>query len=181
MRTPNFEEEHELEQTFGEERIQRFVTPYYLKLMSFHGATAGKRLSQEVRRRSRELTLADVDCLLRMSWRPRVMGAWFAIAVKDASLSDAVHDSLETCLGHLTAPPLILGTVKYPSRRTVDLLLDYARTDAQQDWGAAGFAAAAAARVAPEIARSSNHPLIQPEDLRQLTAMLDFADSLRTK
>lgn len=107
------------------------------------------------------------------------MGAWFAIAADDEALSDAVHDSLETSLGHLTAPPLIIGTLTYPTERTFGLLLDYARTDREMGWGVADFAIAAAGHLDNDAI--SRHPdLYRGRDgEQQLGQLLDFASKLR--
>lgn len=179
VREPKFEEELDLQRAFGEERLHDFVEPYHLKLMSFGAASAGTRLAHEVRRKGKELDLADVDHLLRMPWRPRVMGAWFAVAAGEPTLSDALHDSLETCLGHLTAPPLIVGMLIFPTVRTQGLLLEYAQADRDHGWGASGFAAAAAARATPDNVRPGQDHAIRAEDVTLLDAMLKFADALR--
>lgn len=179
MRQPNFQAEQELEAAFGEERLQRFVVPYYLKLMAFGAASANARLASEVRARGSELESADIDRLLRMPWRPRVMGTWYAIAAGDKALTDALHVSLATSLGHLTSRPLIVASLMYPTARTRDLLDDYVRVDRADGWGASGLAGAAAARLSPgPVGRAEEHAT-SAEDVRQLDAMLRFANSLR--
>jgi len=64
------------------------------------------------------------------------MGAWYAIAANDERLSSAVHESLETSLGHLTSPPLITAILAYPRADSAELLRDYAKHDFENQWGA---------------------------------------------
>ena len=77
----------------------RYVRPFYLELMGFNAVNASDDLVAKVRRRSRRLSATRIGQLLQMHWRPRAMGAWYAIAVQDSSLSADVHDSLQTCQG----------------------------------------------------------------------------------
>ncbi|HEY5980437.1 MAG TPA: DUF6000 family protein, partial [Microlunatus sp.] len=72
----------------------RYVNPYYLQLMASNAAEADEVVLREVRVRAGELSVHDVRRLLLDSWRPRVMGAWYAIARPRPELSDAVHASL---------------------------------------------------------------------------------------
>lgn len=160
------------------------MTPFYLKLMGFRAADADDDLTAKVRKRSRKLSTADVTQLLQMHWRPRAMGAWYAIAVQDPSLSAAIHDSLETSLGNLTSPPLITAALAYPNERTAALLSDYIETDLQQQWGAAGFAAAALHRLA-----STGEPVgtwadaaanVSPEDTDLVNKLASFGRALQS-
>lgn len=180
MLEPDFNREQELESAFGEERLQHFVSSHYLELMSYGAKSADRRIASEVRRLGRELQVPEVEMLLGMHWRPRVMGAWFAIAASDDTLSEAVHNSLETSLGHLTSPPLIVGVLTYPNERTLDLLLDYARADRDMGWGASGFAVAAAARLDGDLVNSRGELKSAGDHATRLEALLEFASKLRT-
>lgn len=99
MRDPDFEVARSAEAAFGQARMLRYVRPFYLELMGFNAVNASDDLVAKVRRRSRRLSATRIGQLLQMHWRPRAMGAWYAIAVQDSSLSADVHDSLQTCQG----------------------------------------------------------------------------------
>ena len=183
MRQPDFEAEQSIESAFGQMRFQRYVTPFYLKLMGFGAADADENVTAKVRKRSRELATVDVTQLLHMHWRPRAMGAWYAIAIHDPSLSEAVHDSLETSLGHLTSPPLVTAALAYPNDRTAALLRDYVQTDQQQQWGAAGFAAAALRRLmspTEQEARDSAVSSVRAEDIALVDQLSFFGRALQS-
>ena len=120
------------------------VAPFYLKLMGAGAIRADGPLLRSVGRSSRNVTDDQVRLMLQGTWRPLVMGAWYAIARNDVTLTGPVHDALETCLGNLTSPALITATLFYPSKHTIPLLEDYADTDRASHWGQADFADAAA-------------------------------------
>lgn len=163
-------------------RLRRYVTPFYLKLMGCAAGDADTHLITKVRKRASHLSSSQVAQLLQMHWRPRVMGAWYAVAVQDPSLSTPVHDSLETSLGHLTSPPLITATLAYPSQRTATLLHDYIETDREHQWGAAGFAAAALDRLVPAAeGQVDAPPRFSPEDVELLDKLLAFGRALQSK
>ena len=184
MRQPDFEEQRSIESAFGQMRLRRYVSPFYLKLMGFGAADVDHDLAAKVRNRGRKLSGADVSHLLQMHWRPQVMGAWYAIAARDPLLSTAVHDSLETSLGHLTSPPLITAALAYPNDRTTALLHDYIQTDLEQQWGAAGFAAAAAlSRLEPsreQDLRAGSLPPVSTEDIEVVDKLVLFGRALQS-
>ena len=122
----------------------RYVIPYYLQLMAFNAAEADEVVLREIRIRAGELSVDEVRRLLLDAWRPRVMGAWYAIAQPRPELSDAVHASLRTCQGHLTSPPLIVAVLQYAREDTPAALDSYEERDRLHGWGAAGLARAAA-------------------------------------
>lgn len=158
------------------------MKPFYLKLMGFNAANAPQNLIATVRERSRKLSAKDISQLLQMHWRPRVMGAWYAIAAQDASLSAAVHDSLETCLGHLTLPPLITAALAYPNAGTASLLRDYIETDHRMGWGAAGFASGALARLEPgNEGRTGAASAVRSDDIELIDKLAAFGNALRSK
>lgn len=181
MRDPDFERAQALEAAFGQRKLSHYVGPFYLKLMGFNAADAPDDLIAKVRRRSRTLSATDISQLLQMQWRPRVMGAWYAIAAQDPSLSAAVHGSLETCQGHLTSPPLITAALAYPTPQTPRLLADYIEQDQRMQWGAAGLAAAALARVgAKDEERLNPAYAFSPEDSSLLDNLTAVGRALRS-
>ena len=183
VRQPDFQNERAIESAFGQRRLRRYVTPFYMKLMGVGAAEVYDDLGVTVRKRGRHLSGADVSQLLQMHWRPRTMGAWYAIALGDPSLSTAVHDSLEGSLGHLTSPPLITAVLAYPNDQTAVLLRDYIETDLKQQWGAAGFAAAALSRLVPEDAqdvRAGAAPPMSAEDVALVDKLMHFGGLLQS-
>jgi len=162
--------------------MSRFVGPFYRQLMGFNAADAPPDLIVKVRAQSRQLSAERITQLLQMHWRPRVMGAWYAVAAQDASLSAAVHDSLSTCLGHLTSPPLITAALAYPNAATASLLRDYIEADQRMHWGAAGFAAAALGRLETESEGAARaDPLIRAEDRDTVSRLADFGRALQVR
>ncbi|MBT9276121.1 hypothetical protein KMZ32_18765 [Phycicoccus sp. MAQZ13P-2] len=161
----------------GQRALRSFVTPFYLTLMGSGAVEADERLLARVRRAGRRVSDRRVRLMLAGTWRPLVMGSWYAIARDDLALGDAVHDALKTCLGHLTSPPLITAAVMYPSRRTLPLLIDYADCDRQEGWGAAGLAEAAFRRLSGDRAAPEDAAALQNDEL--LAALLQRGRQLR--
>ncbi|MGD8202440.1 DUF6000 family protein [Ornithinimicrobium sp. W1679] len=160
MRPPNFDRSQKLEDDFGDQNMAEYVHPYYLSLMSFNATRAEPSMLEEVRVKARKLSQQESAMLLGMHWRARVMGAWYATAINSSALAPHIHESLETSLGHLTSPPLIIAAVRLPTARTAELLDDYGRTDETHQWGAAPFAKAASAWLmgrSPEEATGDAH------------------------
>lgn len=173
MRQPDFNTSQELEDAFGEAKMRRYVHPYYLDLMGYGALRANCDLLDEVRQRSSELDEREIAMLLGMHWRPRVMGAWYAVAANNGALATAIHESLETSLGHLTSPALIVAALRHPTAGTRALLDDYRREDEARHWNVAGFAKAAAARL---VASLGQEPVGQEtDDAVALDAMMNVA------
>jgi len=122
----------------------RYVSPYYLQLMATNAAEADAAVLREIRVRAGELSVDQVRRMLLDAWRPRAVGAWYAIARSRPELGDVVHTSLRTCQGHLTSPPLIVAALHYAREDTSEALDAYAERDLQHGWGVAGLAHAAA-------------------------------------
>jgi hypothetical protein len=127
-----------------DDEIVELITPFYLKMMGMNARIYGAHLLLDVAVAARTLDAADVIQLLRADWRPRVMGAWFALPHDEPEVTDAVLRSLETSLGNLTSPPLAVTAVVLAARDALSALAHYAASDAENHWGACGFAAAAA-------------------------------------
>lgn len=182
MRQPDLNGELALEAAFGHARMSRYVQPFYLKLMGWNAANAPEDLIARVRQRGRKLSAEEVVQLLQMHWRPRVMGAWYAIAAHDPSLSAAVHESLETCLGHLTSPPLITAALAYPNAGTPSLLRDYIEMDQRMEWGGAGYASAALARLERgDDGRAHEAAADGANDMDLMNRLVAFGNALRSK
>jgi hypothetical protein len=143
VRNPDFAALAAADERLGAKARHLLVAPFYLKLMGRGAIRVDERTLKVVGRRSRKVTADEVRLMLQGTWRPLVMGAWYAIALEDDTFTGPVHDALETCLGHLTSPALITATLFYPSERTPSLLADYAVTDRERSWGAAKLADAA--------------------------------------
>ena len=156
----------------------RYVSPYYLQLMATNAAEADEVVLREIRARAGELSVDEVRRLLLDAWRPRVMGAWYAIARPRPELSDAVHTSLHTCQGHLTSPPLIVAALQYAREDTPEALDSYAERDVQHGWGVAGLARAAADVLGER--RRTTVPDRPPstEDVESLTSLRRTAQLL---
>ena len=138
----------------------RYVVPYYLQMMATNAADADEALLDEVRLRAGELSPPQVRQLLLDSWRPRVMGAWYAIALRRPELADAVLVSLRTSYGHLTSPPLLVAALEVGGEDSRQAIIDYEHADVAHGWGAAGLARAAADRLA--VRQESQSPLPPP-------------------
>lgn len=153
----------------GEAALKSLVAPYYLKLMGAGITRADDLLLKRVGRSSRRVTDEQVLLMLRGTWRPLVMGAWYAIARNDSTLTAPVHHALETCLGHLTSPALITATLFYPSARTSVLLQEYAVADRERSWGMSQLAEAAIQHLeSPSGVREDAEPEQATAQLREL-------------
>jgi hypothetical protein len=91
--------------------IVELIKPFYLKMMGMNALMSGVDLLPDVARIGRGLDAADVIQLLRAAWRPRVMGAWFALVHDEPEVTGAVLTSLETSLGGLTSLNLAVAAV----------------------------------------------------------------------
>lgn len=166
VKVPDFDALMTADGALGEAALKSLVAPYYLKLMGTGIARADDRLLRSVGRSSRRVTDEQVLLMLQGTWRPLVMGAWYAIARNDSRLTVPVHDALESCLGHLTSPALITATLFYPSPRTSALLQDYAAVDRERSWGMSQLA-----EVAIQHLESPNS-LSEGADSQQASAQL---------
>jgi hypothetical protein len=108
------------------------------------------------------------------------MGTWCAIAAHDLSLSVAAHDSLATCIGHLTSPPSITAAVAYPQPGMAALLQDDVRTDLERRWDAAGFATAALTHLAVTDGGADAMPSADRDDAEVVDKLVALGRALRT-
>lgn len=85
---------------------QRLVVPFHLYMMGGNARTYLPTVRDAVVGASVTVTADNVRDLLRASWRPMVMGAWFALALPTGSVRDEVVAAMDRAQGSLTAVPL---------------------------------------------------------------------------
>lgn len=121
----------------------RYVAPFYLRLMGLNALDYWQDDAEAMRTLAPSLTVDDLTRLLRIDWRPRVMGAWFALFRPPSAVGPELLRSLETSGGSFTALPLatvaahVLGEAALPS------LMRYAATEEASRDGSGQFVAAA--------------------------------------
>lgn len=164
---------------------ERFAAPFYLHMMRTNVVDHVPHdypgdLIEDVASAGREATTEAVLAMLRsIGWRERVMGAWLAVMQDDEQVNDAVLRALETSSGSLDAPPLTCAAVTLAGTAALPSIDVYARHDVQCDWGAAGFASAAAEALQEGYARAHDLPSPSANDPSTFAAMLDIAKRLR--
>jgi hypothetical protein len=154
---------------------ERYVKPFYLHMMRFNALADGSEHLVEVRSFGRSLDPEIVVRLLRSHWRPRVMGAWYALFQDPAVIGAELLRSLETSAGDLTAPPLAAVSVAQMQRDALSALETYLRVDLAHGYGAAGFVVAAI----EQLGGSSNQAESTDESRTCFARMLSFAQTLR--
>lgn len=159
-------------------QIDVLIAPYYLAMAGWSAPTADDALLASVRAAAGQVGDDTVRTMLRIDWRPGVMGAWFAVAKSDPAFSDDVHDSLLTCHGTLTSVPLVAAILTYPSARTMDVLVGHYCDDMERQLGGAKLLAAAAARHARATRVDSPLPPASAESVETLEDLMRVADSL---
>ena len=127
----------------SDQRRDQLVAPFYLKMMRDNARGSGARLLPALVKTGRTTTPQEVVALLRDEWRARVMGAWFAVMHDDEDVKYAVLEAVRSSLGSLDSPPLTTAAVVLADADALPALQEYAANDAENDWGACGFAAAA--------------------------------------
>jgi len=154
---------------------ERYVTPFYLDMMGLNAPTSGAERLATIRTLAGELDAQEVVGLLRSDWRPRVMGAWYALFNDAASVGDELLHSLETALGSLTAPALAIAASEVLGRDAVPSLEIYASADMAANYGSAGFVAAVIERLDADPTR------LKPgdQDRESVASMLAVAARLR--
>lgn len=137
----------------GQQWIDLYVAPHYLKWMEIEAAT-GEGLSfrqlSEIRARAAELDRADIVSMLGMQWRLQVMGAWYAIARNDQTLAPAVHRGFTWCFGSLTSAPLAAAALTYREPMTAGVLRGYLARSRSAGYGDDAIIEAALRRVTPD-------------------------------
>ena len=125
-------------------RVETLVRPFYLKMMHLNAIQNGVALAPSIAAAGRHATVDDVVALLGDPWRATVMGAWLATLHDDeTAVADAVVAALGRSHGSLDAPPLVVAGLAVAGEQAEPALVLYLQRDLQQQWGAAGFVAAA--------------------------------------
>jgi Family of unknown function (DUF6000) len=158
-----------------EARRNVLVQPFYLQMMRLNAVQAGSEMTEMIASVAADVTVTEIVTLLRSDWRPRVMGAWFATAHDAAGIAEAVVDSLGTCFGSLTSPPLVTAALVHAGPTTLEALRAYVERDASNGWGAAGFAVAAIELLGGAVTAA----IADDDDHQHLVAMLDIAARIR--
>jgi hypothetical protein len=108
----------------------KYVKPYYLKMMGLNAIWEAEAPPiRDVQEVSESVSDETVLRFLRGEWRPRVMGAWFALTHAAATIGADLARSMETCGGSLTAPPLAVSAATVLGREAVPSLMSYATGD----------------------------------------------------
>jgi hypothetical protein len=123
----------------GERRLREsYVLPFYMQL-----PTHSAELVPSVAATGREAPLADILELLGSDWRPRQVGAWFAIVRDEPEVLPAVLESLRTSRGSLTAPELAVAAIVLCGEEAIPALLDYQTAETERNFGRCGEISAA--------------------------------------
>jgi hypothetical protein len=163
-----------------EDLREKYVIPFYLKMMGFNSVRAPDELLRQIHERARELPPADVHRLLLAPWRPRVMGTWYAIAAPSDDYRDLVHQSLRSSKGSLTAPALMVAVIQYSGPDSLAAIADYERADVANSWGSAGAARAAATILSSALGRPSPLAESSPDEFQFFRELMSVADRVRT-
>lgn len=150
------------------------VQPFYLDMMRDNATRAADDILDEVARTASAVTDGEILELLSLDWRPRVMGAWYATTRSGPRIAEAVLESLDTCLGSLTSPPLVTATLVHAAPTAVEHLRTYVERDVSNRWGGAGVAAAALERLGAPVAEG----IAEDHDRHCLAALVAIAAGL---
>jgi hypothetical protein len=162
----------------------QLVTPFYLRMMRLNALEEKKSFLRAVVKAGRDASTDEVIALLRDDeWRPRVMGAWFALLHHDGAtllhderaVGEAVLESLATSLGSLTSPPLAVVAVTLMGSGALSALERYTAQDIAWALGACGFVAAAIAHLG--VAPTACHPT--HDDTTDFDRLLAVAQTLQ--
>ena len=166
------------EKRFMDERGQRwaktYIQPFYLRWMGEVAQHDVLPLIPAVRGRAFELSVGEINAMLRMHWRIQVMGTWFAIARNDRACTTPVHEAFEACSGGLTSPGLAVAVLTYPDETTPHVLRAYRERSIAHDYGDCAIINAALSRLDPRFADPD-----ETRDDEALGQMLDVAELLR--
>jgi hypothetical protein len=151
------------------------VKPFYLGMMGLNGIRADADRIAAIRAAGASVSVDEVYDLLRSEWRPRVMGAWYALLQEPHLVADELGQSMATSAGTLTAPPLATVTALLLGEAALPSLQAYATAAAANSYlGGDGFVAAAMEHV-------GGAGLVEPteQDREYLTMMLAVAEGIR--
>jgi hypothetical protein len=135
----------------------KYVKPYYLKMMGLNAIWEAEAPPiRDVQEVSESVSDETVLRFLRGEWRPRVMGAWFALTHAAATIGADLARSMETCGGSLTAPPLAVSAATVLGREAVPSLMSYATGDVGKRDSSNRFVAAVLESLGQSLPGSSN-------------------------
>ena len=153
----------------------RCVRPFYGQLMGTNALEATPSVLAEVATFVDTVRADQVVHLLRSGWREQVVGAWLSVAHQyDESVILAVSNALETSQGGRTAPALLTALVVLETPTAAASITRYYEADVANNWGAAGLARAAAARLP-----RSTIPKASAADTETFLALLVIANCLK--
>jgi hypothetical protein len=151
------------------------VKPFYLGMMGLNGIRADAARIAAIRAAGRSVSVDEASALLRSDWRPRVMGAWYALLHDADLLADELGGSLATSLGTLTAPPLATVATLMLGEGALPSLAAYAAAAAANPYlGADGFIAAAIEHLGGKALADANDL-----DREHLSMMLTVAGAIK--
>lgn len=149
-------------------------------MMRVNAVQYGSALLDDIVAAGAEAPASDVVRLLRLAWRERVMGAWYAVRLGGPDVTAAVLDALRTSQGSLDAPPLATAAVVLAGPAAVDGLEHYFAADQAHDWGASGLIAAAAHYLREHHGITTSLPPPTTADRDVFSALIDVARRLQT-
>lgn len=135
-------------------RLEEVITPFYLGMMGLNAVSAPTELLNEVVKAGKSLSAFEVAELLKDSWRPVVMGAWFSLLQEDHGVNEAMLDALASSLGSLTSPSLSVAAIVLTGTEAASSLQEYLRCDLEFEYGACGFVSAALEHLGVEFGSS---------------------------
>lgn len=151
------------------------VKPFYLGMMGLNGIRADAERIATIRATGRSVSVEDVRSLLGSDWRPRAMGAWYALLHEPDLLAGDLTQSLATSVGTLTAPPLATVATLMLGEGALPSLTAYADAAAANSYlGADGFIAAAIEHLGSKAVAEANDL-----DRERLSMMLTVAGAVR--
>lgn len=164
----------------SEELTERFVTPWYLKMMRRNACEHGGELAPAIARVSIQADNDVVLRLLRLGWRERVMGAWLSVTRDSEPVVTEVLRWIEGSHGSLDAPPLATAGVVLAGPDCMDALVAYYEADLASDWGAADVIQEAANYLEGHF--NVPNPLPQPPNgsRRTFEALVGVAEAIRS-
>ncbi|MGW5668065.1 DUF6000 family protein [Micromonospora sp. NPDC003776] len=168
-----------MDQRSTDELIARYVVPFYLDMMGTNALRYGLPRIPALADLGRGASPADVIALLQDSWRPRVMGAWYAIRVAGPDVCAVVLQALATSRGSLDAPSLATAAVVLDGPGAAEALQQYFDEDQTHGWGAGGVIAAAADYLRRHHQVATPLPLPTDADRDTFNALIDIARRLQ--
>lgn len=156
--------------------LEEMIAPFYLNMMGLNALSAPMELLTEVVETGRLLSAVNVVELLRDSWRPLVMGAWFSLLQDDDTVNEALLQALSSSLGSLTSPPLSVAAIVLTGAKAVPFLQEYLRRDLEFSYGASGFVSAALEHLGDQ-----SHPWqTQDRDRGDFLPLLNCAEWIKS-